>query len=204
MSRSRRIFLLYPRNGDFQAHLLDSNHVHILTHLQGVENPLPPITVPLLLHTPVSDENVNFGPTCLLVPGEDAMFGTRAMIVNPRDRGKFRSGAKIKVKQNSPCVVTIRYTDSSHLFRFPFPVSDRSPLLRVSKKGGWIELVGRLSDKRGEFEGGCQLMNIFPMVHSPVHDPSSWNVPSSILTPSSLVITTRLPRHTSVSVSASV
>jgi MYND finger len=161
----------------FKANLLDSNHVHVLTHLEGIENPLPAITVSALLDTLVSDEHVRFGPTYLLVPEKEAMFGRRATIENQHDLENFKSGAKITVEQHSPCTATVRYADSSHIFRFPFPVSDRAPLLRVSKKKGWFELVVLLSDIRGKFQGGYQDLNLFPLIRTRVNGPSSWSLP---------------------------
>jgi MYND finger len=161
----------------FETGLLDSQHVHYLKSIEGLEQTISRNTIsPPDLET-TTDRSV----TSILTRLDNQwVFSTRVTLHRESDRITFYRSPEIGTGVIAPCSVEIEYGMVTHLIQVSFPIerpADREPL----RGKGWFEISFLLRDPDREFNKNVPPDNVFRAV--PV-DASrtdsvqcSWNLP---------------------------
>jgi MYND finger len=108
-----------------------------------------------------------------------AWFSTVITLLNEEDRAVLASGAKLSQQiQARPCVVFINYGNVQHICQFPFPISCRSSIIKISKQHGYIDYSAPLSSGAQRQPGGysTHFLSLSCEIGTSVF--SSWNLPT--------------------------
>jgi hypothetical protein len=108
-------------------------------------------------------------------------FSTVITLLNEEDRAVLASGAKVAAGeqiQATPCVVFIKYSNVQHICQFPFPISGRASITKISKPNGYIQFSAPLSIGAQKPSGGYST-HFLPLSREIGTDVlSTWNLPT--------------------------
>ncbi|KAG8705014.1 hypothetical protein FRC11_009379 [Ceratobasidium sp. 423] len=92
-------------------------------------------------------------------------------VTSPEEQKSLLEGARVWVKQISPCTMQLKIGTYTHPIAYPYPVQGRNPTVRIARKSQYIEVIVPVSmplDHMGYF------MNPFPVVGQHAH--TAWNL----------------------------
>jgi len=169
-----------------RGNLLDESKVRLVSALPGYETP----SSPLYAHVGTSDGNLlpplttaADGSVSMTHPELSIQYGDKVcltrrlnLLTDSARQNLFDS--EITVNQFSPCTVNVSFGIANYLFQFPYPINGQSPIVRVARKAGWVEVCAVLSAPIDPVGG----YSIFPtpLFHHIMEPPQpvSWNLPA--------------------------
>jgi hypothetical protein len=166
-----------PQLEIFKATLFDDN-VHLVKSIPGHPVPSTSSIIPdPPNHTTSSDGTVSFSQPALGVENGNPTFTTRITPLTDTDREALISGSQVTAEHTSPCVITVSYSSTNHVCRFPYPVNGRECTIRVARQSGWIEVSTPLYVPE-KADGGYSKA-ISPLALEPATNTfCSWNLPT--------------------------
>lgn len=146
----------------FTCGILDTRHVHIMTHAPRLQPPWVNGPVQQATNAPAANSftaYVNLGSD-----HQVASLQSHTQLQEGLEESKaLRNGAPVSVTASSPCTVLLQVKGSAHRrLVFPFPIHGQSSKTRIARKSSWIDVLVSIAPAKGP--GGYE-SNLFPIIH---------------------------------------
>ena len=161
----------------YKSRLLDDTKIQLVKSILGVKPPNP-VDITQQHQNPVKTRDAGVSVPKIGKNGVDITLTTRIEFITESALDQLRSGLAVKVKQSSPCVISVDCGSVHIPCQLPFPVNANASTSRVARKSGWIELTAPLSVKRIDAHNGGYSAAPLPVVRDAASTSlSSWSLP---------------------------